>query len=179
MRWTVHGERQLYTSPWVSLGLADVEIPGGARFEHHVVHARGPAVGTVLARDGAILLLYRHRFITDSWGWEIPAGGVEPGEEFAAAAHRECVEETGWAPGPLTRLTSYYFANGLCDGQFVLFLGDRAEHVGEPVDAFESDRIEWVPIPEVRRLVASGGVPDGLTLTALLWMFAFRDAAGW
>lgn len=173
MRWTVHGERALYSSAWVSLGLADVEIPGGDRFEHHVVHARGPAVGTVVVGDGAVLLLYRHRFITDSWGWEIPAGGVEPGEQLAAAARRECVEETGWAPGPLTHLTSYYFANGLCDGQFNLFLADGAERVGDPVDAFESERIEWVPITEARRLVAAGEMPDGLTLTALLWAFTF------
>jgi len=173
MRWTVHGEREIYSSEWVSLGLADVEIPGGERFEHHVVHARGPAAGTVVVRDGSVLLLYRHRFITDSWGWEIPAGGVDRGEPFEDAARRECIEETGWAPGPLTPLTSYYYANGLVDGQFNLFIADGAEHVGDPNDVAEAERIEWVPIPEVRRIVEAGEMPDGLSLTALLWSFAF------
>lgn len=179
MRWTVHGERQIYASPWVSLGLVDVEIPGVERFEHHVVHARGPAAGTVVVRHGAVLLLYRHRFITDSWGWEIPAGGIEPGETVEDAARRECLEETGWAAGPLTRLTSYFFAGGLCDGQFHLFLADGAERVGDPVDVREAERIEWVPIGDVRGLVAGGEVPDGLTLTALLWAFAFAPELGW
>jgi hypothetical protein len=30
MRWTVHGERLVYDSPWVRLALTDVEIPGMA-----------------------------------------------------------------------------------------------------------------------------------------------------
>jgi len=31
MKWTVHGERMIYESPWVSLALTDIEIPGGER----------------------------------------------------------------------------------------------------------------------------------------------------
>ena len=33
MRWTVHDERVLYDSDWIRLALADVEVPGGARFD--------------------------------------------------------------------------------------------------------------------------------------------------
>ena len=47
------------------------------------------------------LLLWRHRFITGSQGWEIPIGKIEPGEDPATAAARETEEETGWRPGPL------------------------------------------------------------------------------
>ena len=46
-------------------------------------------------------MLWRHRFITDSWGWEIPAGGVDAGETPEDAAAREVLEETGrieWLP---------------------------------------------------------------------------------
>jgi hypothetical protein len=32
--------------------------------------------------------------------------------------------------------------------------------------------VAWVPLDEVRDLVASGQVLDGLTLTALLWVLA-------
>ena len=75
MRWQVHGERTIYDSEWVRLTLADVEIPGGERFEHHVVRMPNNAAGTVvLDPERGVLLLWRHRFITDTWGWEIPAG---------------------------------------------------------------------------------------------------------
>ena len=176
MRWTVHGERSLYDSEWLSLRLTDVEIPGGSRFEHHVIRMPSPAAGTVVRDpDRGVLLLWRHRFVTDTWGWEVPAGRVDPGEEPLDAAAREALEETGWRPGPLRPLTSYYPHNGTCDVRFDLFVADGATHVGEPSDPSEAERVEWVPTEEVRRLVADGEVGDGLSLTALLWAIAFDE----
>ncbi len=170
MEWIEHGERSLYDSPWVSLHLVDVEVPGGARFEHHVVRRDLPAAGVVV-HDPArgVLLLWRHRFITRTWGWEIPAGRVEPGETLEQAAGREVLEETGWEAGPLTRLFGYHPTNGLSDQRFELFAAAGASYVGEPSDPSESDRIEWLPVEQVRRLVRGGEIGDGLSLTALLW----------
>jgi ADP-ribose pyrophosphatase YjhB (NUDIX family) len=178
MRWTVHGERALYTSPWVNLHLVDVEVPGGPRFEHHVVRMPFPAVGTVvISPEREVLLLRRHRFITDTWGFEVPAGRVEDGESLEDAARRETLEETGWAPGPLRHLVTYHYANGLSDGRFSLFAAEGATHVGEPSDPAESAEVVWAPVERVRELLAGGEVRDGLTLTALLWAFTFGPLA--
>ena len=123
MRWIVHGERALYSSPWVGLRLADVEIPGGERFEHHVVRVPREAAGCVVHDpERGVLLLWRHRFITDTWGWEIPAGAVDDGETPAEAAAREVREETGWRPGPVEHLVTYQPSNGLSDQRFNVFL---------------------------------------------------------
>jgi 8-oxo-dGTP pyrophosphatase MutT (NUDIX family) len=154
----------------VGLSLVDVEVPGGERFEHHVVRATAPAAGCVVTDpDRGVLLLWRHRFISDTWGWEIPAGRVDAGETPEEAAAREALEETGWRPGPLRHLVSYQPSNGLSDQVFHLFLADGAHRVGEPSDPGESERIEWVPVDEVRRAALAGDVPDGLSLTALLY----------
>lgn len=175
MRWTVHDSRSLYSSDWVGLDLVDVEVPGGLRFEHHVVRAPRPAVGTVvLSEADEVLLLWRHRFITGTWGWEVPAGGVDPGESLERAAAREVLEETGWQPGPLRRLHGYHPSNGLSDQRFELFLAAGATHVGEPSDPAESSRVVWVPAARVRELVAGGEVQDGLSVTALLWWLALE-----
>ena len=170
MEWIEHGERSIYESPWVSLRLVDVEVPGGARFEHHVVRRKLPAAGTVVHdSDRGVLLLWRHRFITRTWGWEVPAGRVEEGEDLADAAAREVLEETGWRPGPLRHLFGYHPTNGSSDTRFEVFAADAAEHVGDPTDASEADRVEWVPVATVRELVRSGELTDGLSLTALSW----------
>lgn len=170
MRWTVHGEETIYTSEWVALALTDVEIPGGARFAHHVVRVPYAACGVVVHDDArGVLLLWRHRFITDTWGWEIPAGRVEPGETLEVAASREVLEETGWRPGPLRPLISYQPTNGLSDQVFHLFLATGAEYVGEPSDPGEAERVEWVPLDDLRGLVRDGAIVDGLSLTALLY----------
>ncbi len=174
MQWTVHGERSLYESDWMSLRLVDIEIPGERRFEHHVVRMARPASGTLVRDpDRGVLLLWRHRFITDTWGWEVPAGRVDLGETPEQAAGRECLEETGWRAGPLTHLTTYAPVNGSVDVKFHVFLADGATYVGEPSDPSESERIEWLSVDRVREEVAAGRIGDGLSLTALLWGLAF------
>jgi len=98
--WTVYGSRTIYTSPWVELDLVDVEPPGLARYEHHLVKW-APVASVVLLNDrDEVLLMWRHRFTTRTWNWEIPAGIVEPGEEVAVAAAREVLEETGYRVDP-------------------------------------------------------------------------------
>ncbi len=178
MRWTVHGERSIYESYWMSLAMVDVEIPGGERFEHHVMRAPAPAAGTVVIDPSrGVLLLWRHRFITDTWGWELPAGRVDDGETLEAAAARETLEETGWQAGPLRHLTTYHPVNGQSDLRFAVFIADGATYVGEPTDPGESERIEWVPVDAVRTEIEAGRVLDGLSLTGLLWALAFGHIA--
>ena len=175
MRWIVHGERTIYDSEWMRLSLVDVEIPGHRRFDHHVLRMPAAASGTVVHdADRGVLLLWRHRFTTDTWGWEIPAGRIDDGETPEEAARREALEETGWQPGPLRHLTTYFPHNGSSDATFHLFAAAGAEHVGAPTDPSESERIEWLTVDRLRTAVAAGEVGDGLSLTALLWWLTFE-----
>jgi 8-oxo-dGTP pyrophosphatase MutT (NUDIX family) len=175
MKWDVHGERAVYDSEWVRLTLADVELPDGHRFDHHVVRMPTAASGVIVNDDDrGVLLLWRHRFITDTWGWEIPAGRIDAGETPEAAGARETLEETGWRPGPVRPLTTYHPINGTSDATFHLFISDGAVHEGDPSDPYESERIEWVPWPAIRDEIAAGRVTDGLSLTALLWAMTFN-----
>ncbi len=174
MKWTVHGERVLYDSEWIRLALTDVEIPGERRFEHHVIRMPAHAAGTLIHdHDLGVLLLWRHRFVTDTWGWEVPAGRVDPGETPVHAAAREAYEETGWRPGPIRHLTTYFPHNGLNDCAFHLFAADGATHVGDPTDPSESERIEWLSVDQVRNEARSGNIRDGLSLTLVLWWLNF------
>jgi 8-oxo-dGTP pyrophosphatase MutT (NUDIX family) len=170
MRWTVHGEREIYTSRWLTVALADVEIPGHGRFEHHLVRLDEPAASCVVDDpERGILLLWRHRFITDTWGWEVPAGRADAGEDLAATAARECLEESGWRPlGELEQLGTWFPTNGLCDQAFHAFRAVGAEDVGEPVDAYESERVEWLSRQQVLDELAVGRIHDGFSLTSLL-----------
>ncbi len=173
MEWMVHGERTVYDSEWMRVALVDVEVPSGARFEHHVLRMPAEAAGVVVDDpDRGVLLLWRHRFITDTWGWEVPAGRVDVGETPIEAGARETLEETGWRPGPLTTLTSYFPHNGTSDTTFHLFLATSATLVGDPSDPDEAERVEWMPWETVRAEIRAGHVRDGMSLTGLLCRLA-------
>ena len=177
MRWVVHGEQTIYDSDWLRLAMVDVEVPGGRRFDHHVVRTPQDASGTLVV-DGApdsrqVLLLWRHRFVTDEWGWEVPAGRLDEGETPGRPPPASRLEETGWRPGPLQSLATFTPVSGLVDLRFHLFAADGATQVGAPVDVSESERVEWVGVTRLRDEIAAGRVVDGLSLTALLWGFTF------
>jgi 8-oxo-dGTP pyrophosphatase MutT (NUDIX family) len=178
LRWIVHGHRDVYASEWVQVSVDDVEIPGGDRFEHHVLHFPRASVTAVVTDDAdRVLLLWRHRFITGSWGWEVPAGWAADGEDLDAAIRREIEEETGYRPRAMRKMLTYNALSGISDMRFTAFVTSDPERVGPPTDRGESSRVEWVPLNAVRELAARGQIPDGPSLAALTYYLAVERLA--
>ena len=173
--WIVHGERAIYDSRWVRLHLVDVEPPDGERFEHHVVRMQRVAVITVLD-DGQshVLMIRRHRFVDSSWGWEVPMGIVEEGEDPESTAYREVEEETGWRPTNLTHVLTFQPMIGIADTPHELFTGIGAAHTTEVVDASEAEEIAWMPCTDLLSIITKGEIRDGASLVALLHLVAAR-----
>lgn len=177
MEWKNYGQRQIYTNRWVSLDLIDVEQPDGRRWEHHVVRLRHLAVAAVVNSRREVLMMWRHRFITDSWAWELPMGLIEDEETPEAAAAREVEEETGWRPGPMKPLIYAQPANGITDSQHYVFRADSATHIGPPTEKNESDRIEWIPLARVRDMIDRREIVSSGSLVGLLYLLMEESEA--
>jgi 8-oxo-dGTP pyrophosphatase MutT (NUDIX family) len=175
-RWQVHGERTLYRSPWVELALADVEPPGGERFEHHVVRMPRAAIAVVLDDEERVLMLWRHRFVTDRWGWELPGGLIDEEEDSALTAAREVEEETGWRPREMERIVGYQPMVGTLDTEHEVFMSHGAEHIGGPIDPTEAARVEWLDLDSTLPLIARGEIWTAGTIIGLLYALASRNA---
>ena len=52
-------------------------------------------VAIIILHKGKILHCRRIKKYEQQQGWQLPQGGVEPGEELEDAVHREIEEETG------------------------------------------------------------------------------------
>lgn len=167
MQWRIHGERQVWGSQWLSVRSLDVEQPDGLRCEYHAVRLSDVAAAVVTNADQQVLMMWRHRFLTDTWAWELPMGIVEPDETPAQAAAREVEEETGWRPARVTPLIYAQPAAGIMDAAHHVFWVDEASYVGEPVERNESDRIEWIPLTQLPALVGGGEIVSGITLVGL------------
>src|SRR5580693_4388911 len=129
MRWIVHSEKPLYSDPWLDIRLADVELPDGRHLEHRLIRTPPGAGAVVTDQHHRVLLLWRHRFITGTWGWEIPIGRAEAGEELAAAAAREVEEETGCRPGPHTPLLRVEPTPGISTSVHHVYWGSAATRI--------------------------------------------------
>jgi 8-oxo-dGTP pyrophosphatase MutT (NUDIX family) len=167
-RWKTFGERTIYDNPWVWLGQVDVELPGGERFWHHVVRLQRAAAIVLLDERDRALLMWRHRFVQDRWGWELPGGLIDEGEEPAEALQRELEEETGYRAGRVEHLVTFQPMVGMVDSEHVMFVGRDPEKIGEPTETNEADKIEWVRLSSVPGLIASGQIWNAGTLVSLL-----------
>lgn len=174
----VHGEKTVYANNWVRLTLVDIRTPDGRRFEHHVVRLQTVAVAAIIDEDERVLMMWRHRFVTDEWGWELPGGIVNAGEDALAAASREVVEETGWRANPLSHLFTFQPMPGMVDTPHALFVAEGAEKVGEPTDAEEAAIIDWVPMANVLELARRGEILGSGSLVALMYLLAQRQRSG-
>ncbi|RPF32862.1 NUDIX domain-containing protein [Streptomyces sp. TLI_185] len=172
--WQIHGERPVYDNRWVRLDLVDVEPPGVKRFEHHVVRLQHVAITAVLDDQDRVLMLWRYRFVPDQWGWELPGGIVDAGEDARTCAAREVEEETGWRPTNPDHVVTYQPMVGMVDSPHEIFVAHGAEQVGEPTDAEEAGRVEWVPLADIPDLMARGQLMGSGTLVALLHVLANR-----
>jgi 8-oxo-dGDP phosphatase len=164
----------IYDNPWVRLGQVDVELPDGGRYWHHVVRFQRAALMVLLDDRSRVLMLWRHRIVQDRWGWELPGGLVDEGEQPARAACRELEEETGYRAGRIEHLISFQPMAGKVDSEHSVFVGRDPERIGEPTDVNEAARVEWVPLDSVPGLIAGGDIWNVGSLAALL-RFLMKD----
>jgi 8-oxo-dGTP pyrophosphatase MutT (NUDIX family) len=174
LRTKVFGERALYESPWVRLTLVDIEPPDGNRFEHHVVRLFRVAIALVVNDRDEVLMLWRHRFVADAWGWELPGGIIDAKEDGGVCAAREVEEETGWRPGTMTHLITYQPMIGMVDSPHELCVGRGATLVGEPTDQEEAGRVAWIPMASVLGMISRNEIIGSGSLVGLLHVLAER-----
>ncbi len=174
-QWIIHGERLVDETRRLRLSIAQVELPDGVHFEQYVL--RMPkAVMTVLLDDAAerVLMIWRHRFVLDSWTWELPGGYLDPGEDPVVTAAREVKEETGWRPQSMTLLTRFQPLVGTADFENLVFLGEGAEDTGEPADINEAARTEWITLASIPDRIARNEIIGAGTQIGLLHVLAFH-----
>ncbi len=171
-RWVTFGERTIYDDEYVWLGQVDVRLPDGERIWHDVVRLHSVAEVALFDDQDRVLLLWRHRFVPDRWGWELPGGLIDDGETPLAAAARELEEETGYRAGRIEHLITFQPTAGRLDSEHVVYRGTDAQWVGEPTETNEAARLEWMPLAAVRDLIAAGEVWNGGALVGLLHLLA-------
>jgi ADP-ribose pyrophosphatase YjhB (NUDIX family) len=166
--WRNLGEQPVYETPWFRLRQARVELPGGRQLDHYLLRLPPLTQMAMLDEDHRVLLLWRHRFVPDTWSWELPSGIAGPDTDLAAEAIRQALAECGWeavSPRPLLTLQQN---GGLTDSAVHVFRADSARYHGEPEADFEAGRIEWIALAEVPAMLAAGLIKDASTAAALL-----------
>lgn len=169
--WQILERKVIYESPWINLHLAKVRLPDGTVIpDHHIVDYPRKAAGVVpIGDDGRILLIDHYRFITDSRGWEIPAGAIEEGESTKESVLRELREETGHVARSLIKLGRYHPSCGSSNQAHHIFVARGVTPSGAAPCTNEVQDVRWFQAEEVEELIRENLILCGLSLTGLLW----------
>ena len=108
-----------------------------------------------------LLVVQPRVFTRNGFGIELPAGYVEDGETYEAAAYRELLEETGYIPENLRFLGAFYQDQG-CSAAFnKAFLAEGCRRVGQQqLDGDEFIRYFECSVDEMFELVDMGYIND-------------------
>ena len=99
-------------------------------------------------------------------------GLADPAEDFAAAAARETLKETGWEPENPELLLRLEASAGLTDSVHHVYQASRGRRRGEP--GFETVRMEWFPLGDLPAMIASGEIRAASTSAAVLMIGSRR-----
>lgn len=115
-----------------------------------------------VTEDCNVLLVVQPRVFTKSGvGVELPAGYVDDGEDYAAAARRELFEETGYVPSNMISLGSFYQDQGCMSAFNECFLAYDCKKVGEQhLDGDEIIKYFECSFDEVIELIENGFICD-------------------
>lgn len=152
----------------VNLRVDQVEKPSGKRTTREIVeHSDCVAVVAVDDQDN-VLLVRQFRHAVGKFLLEIPAGGIEPGEEPIDCVRRELQEEIGYLPKKIDALGGFYAIPGYGTEYLHCYLASNL--VPSRLVAEDTDAIELVRVPrhQIPQLIASGEICDAKSIAALL-----------
>src|SRR5271167_1055299 len=165
--------RTVYRGPVFWVTTDDVEEPGGVRARRDVIHHSGSVVVLAVDDSGAtprVLLERQYRHAATDYLWELPAGRIDPGEQELKAAQRELLEETGYTAAKWRRIPKFYASPGFVAETMSVYLATGL-HAGKAQP--EADEVIYkrlVPLPTAVRMVTSGTIRDGKTISGVLWL---------
>lgn len=152
----------------VHLRLEHARLPDGRTTLLELVAHPGASAVVPLGSDGQVWLVRQWRHAVGRWLLEVPAGKLDPGEEPASCALRECEEETGWRPQRLVDLGPLWTTPGFTDERIHLFAGLDLVMGEAQLQADEALTPVAVPLEEAVRMALEGEIEDGKSIVALL-----------
>ena len=151
----------------VKLRIDTVQTADGRESTREIVeHSDCIAVIAVDENDN-VLLVNQYRKAIEKELLEIPAGGIDHGEDAETAVRREMQEETGYLPGKVKRLGGFYSTPGYCTEYLHLYLATELTPSQLHAEDTAGISLVRVPVPEIPGLLASGKIEDAKSIAGL------------
>jgi ADP-ribose pyrophosphatase len=160
--------KQIYDGAAVKLRVETVEKSNGHKATREIVQHADCIAAVVLDNHNHVLLVNQFRKAVGRALLEIPAGGIDPGEEPIEAVTRELQEEIGYRPGKIDKLGGFYSAPGYCTEYLHLYVATNLTRSRLHAEDTDSIDVVKVPLSDIPDMIASGDICDAKSVAGLL-----------
>jgi ADP-ribose pyrophosphatase len=160
--------RQIYDGRAVKLRVDTVRKPNGKTTTREIVEHSDCVAVVVLDSKDKVILVSQYRKAVGKTLLEIPAGGIDPGEQPIASVRRELQEEIGYLPNKIDKLGGFYAAPGYCTEYLHLYLATHLVPSRREAEDTEDIEVVRVPLSRIPELIASGEISDAKSIAGLL-----------
>ena len=120
-----------------------------------------------LDRD-TVVLVGQYRYVAGDFYWEMPTGGMSPGETEQAAVQRELAEEAGYEAERLVKICSFHTSKSILSETAHLYIAEGLRPSRGEADHTEFIEVRAFPFDEVVRMVERSEIVDAMTALAVL-----------
>lgn len=167
--WKTLSSRPVYQNPWTRVREDMAEMPNGRTTIYGVVEC-GQCVGVLpFVDDKHVVLVRQYRYVFgENHRWEMPTGGVKPGESLIEAARREVREEVGYNTAELDHISTYYTSKSVMHEIAHLYIGRSLTQAQAVPDETEFLEIETFAFDRVLQMALESEIRDSMTILAVL-----------
>ena len=145
-----------------------IEVNGMKQTTFDFINHKGASAMIPVDQDGKILMVRQYRNAVDSYTLEIPAGGLNPGEDSKTCAIRECEEETGYKAGEVHHLIDVYTTVAFSNEKICIYYTTGITPTKQNLDEDEFVTIERHSLEDLSKMILNGEILDAKTVAALL-----------
>lgn len=166
--------RRIHEGRIINLREDTVTLPSGRSAKREIIEHKGAVCIVPVLPDGRIVMVRQYRKAAESALLEIPAGGLNAGEDPLACAERELMEECGLR-GKLTPLFTCYLAPGYSTELMYGYLGEDFQQHDPTPEEDENLEIEMHTLDALLPMIDDGRIRDSKTICGILALFRKRQ----
>lgn len=162
--------RRVYEFPSFSINESKVLLPDGREIVRPWIEHSGSVAILAINSEHKIAIERQFRFAVRSITYEIPAGHRNADEDYAIAARRELLEETGYTAESLRFLGYMTPAGSTSTEKSAIYVASDLKKVdAQHLDEDEFLSVSWMTVEEVKGLIKGGRLWDPKTICAMYY----------
>ncbi|HEX4662380.1 MAG TPA: NUDIX hydrolase [Candidatus Saccharimonadales bacterium] len=167
--WQTKSSKIVHQNPWYKIRQDTVIRPDGKPGTFNVIEDANAVFVIAITDENKIIFIKLFRYPTQMESWEIPAGGIEPGEDELTAAKRELQEETGMTARSWQNLGRIQVNNSKNTAIGTVFVCRDLKNGSDHEQAEEGiTHMTEFTLDEVKAMIAGDEITDASTLAPLL-----------